>query len=267
MSLILDALNRSQDERRGDAEVPGLETRHYPVPEQTRSTPVMWVVGLVLLAALLGLAAYLLLAREVAPEVVVATPEELPSEAPIERTEPVVESVPDPVRLSLPTQAAARGGEVAALYSQAAAAQKPSPAEAAEPKVAAKAPAETRPAEPVKPQTVASNPPVEEAVDLEQMVAIAEQEMENQRLQEHDAPFLSELSQQRKDAIPTLLYSRHDYAGDARRSSVVINGKTLRAGSQVAPGIQLDEVLPDSAVFSFRGEQFRLAALNSWVNL
>jgi hypothetical protein len=107
----------------------------------------------------------------------------------------------------------------------------------------------------------------EETLDLEALVALAEEEVDNARLTEHPAPFLASLSQQKKDQIPTLMYSRHDYSSDSRQSTVVINGKSLRAGGSVGGGVSVKEILPDSVVLSHQGTEFRLRALNSWVNL
>ncbi len=95
----------------------------------------------------------------------------------------------------------------------------------------------------------------------------AENELENARLAEHPAPFIAQLSQQTKDGIPSIFYQRHDYRGDSARSVVVLNGQELRVGGRPAAGVTVDEILPDSVVLSYRGTQFRLRALNSWVNL
>jgi len=106
----------------------------------------------------------------------------------------------------------------------------------------------------------------EQPIDIEALVKQAQTELADARLAENGVPFLATLSQQTKDGIPTILYQRHDYSGDPARSSVVINGKSLRVGGS-AGGVQVVEILPDSAVFEYRGTRFRLRALNSWVNL
>lgn len=107
----------------------------------------------------------------------------------------------------------------------------------------------------------------EEPVDIEEILLRAKEEMNQGDLVEHPAPFLVDLSQRTKDEIPTIMYQRHNYGGDSSRSSVVLNGKTLRAGGNAASGVTVDEILSDSVILSFRGTQFRLRALNSWVNL
>ena len=47
----------------------------------------------------------------------------------------------------------------------------------------------------------------------------------------------------------------------------MLNSKSVKVGGNVAPGVKLDEILPDSVVLDYRGTQFRLRALNSWINL
>lgn len=120
-------------------------------------------------------------------------------------------------------------------------------------------------------QTPAKATPVaqrdEQQVDLEEMLGRARDEMENTGLVEHPAPFVASLSQNTKDSIPTVLYQRHDYSSQAGRSSVVLNGKSLRVGGSPGAGMKVDEILSDSVVLNYRGSQFRLRALNSWVNL
>jgi general secretion pathway protein B len=106
-----------------------------------------------------------------------------------------------------------------------------------------------------------------QSLDVEALLQQARSQLVNQRLEEHPAPFLADLAQQRKDAIPTLLYSAHDYRGGDGQSSVQINGHTAHAGERLDKGVTVDEILPDSVVLSHEGQQFRLRALNSWVNL
>ena len=102
--------------------------------------------------------------------------------------------------------------------------------------------------------------------DVDALVSQAEATMAQRGLTEHSAPFVSELSQIDKDAIPTIFYSKHDFA-EAGGASVILNGKSLGAGDAVGGGVRLEEILPDSVVLSHHGVEFRLKALNSWVNL
>ncbi|MEM1189646.1 MAG: general secretion pathway protein GspB [Pseudomonadota bacterium] len=106
---------------------------------------------------------------------------------------------------------------------------------------------------------------IEESVDIEAVLRDVRAEARAGGLQPHRAPLLAELSQQFRDEVPTLMYLRHDFnpGGD---STVLMNGETLRVGGRTR-GVELREILPQSAVLLFRGQEFRLRALNSWVNL
>ena len=107
----------------------------------------------------------------------------------------------------------------------------------------------------------------EQSIDIEEVLQRAQAEVEDASLDDHPAPFLSNLSQQTKDDIPTLYYQRHDYSDDQSISSVVLNGKKVTVGGSPMSGMKVDEILTDSVVLSYRGTQFRLRALNSWINL
>ncbi|MEP1472865.1 MAG: general secretion pathway protein GspB [Halieaceae bacterium] len=292
MSLILDALNRSESERRGSGEIPGLATEHFsePSPDGRRLTAYLPWLGLVLAIAVI---AWLLLDRS-EPDLGVSelsAPSEVPGAAPApiaNQPAPVanVAEAPPPAAAAAVTEAtpvkkrtvspspaardrntsmsASADPAVAALYQQA-----PAPAEAVN-TVADSVPAARSTAKKSAPVAATKAPeavPQSEPLDISAVLESAKKEMENARLAEHPAPFIEDLSQQRKDAIPTLMYSIHNFSGKAGQSSVMINGKSLQAGGNVGKGVRLEEILPESIVLSYQGEQFRLRALNSWVNL
>lgn len=103
-------------------------------------------------------------------------------------------------------------------------------------------------------------------LDIEAMVQQAEKSLSKQKLEEHSSPLLEELTQSLKDALPTLMYLRHDYRGGGG-SQVTINRREAGTGESVAPGVEVVEILTDAVVLRFQGQVFRLRALNSWVNL
>ena len=107
----------------------------------------------------------------------------------------------------------------------------------------------------------------EEPIDIASVLQSAREEMKDATLGEHPVPLLSALSQQTKDDIPTVYYQRHDYSNNTSISTVVLNRKTLRVGGNPVNGMEVEEILPDSVVLNYQGMQFRLRALNSWVNL
>ena len=280
MSLILDALNRSQAERGTEGDVPGIETQHWiePLPYARR-----WQRGLLWLA--LGLAllviAWLLVSRNGGPEEVpakVSAP--VAAQAPVEvrsnstqakLVESELSKVPPPVKetaASPQTRAAAPVDDPAASKREilqestgnsAAVANLYSTTDVAEASVAVSPAADAG--------SQAKQQAVEQPIDIEKMVNLARREAKNAELSEHPAQFLSQLSQQKKDQVPTIYYTQHDYSSTASQSSVMLNGKLVRVGGRVAGKIKLLEILPNSIVLSDRGTEFRLRALNSWINL
>jgi hypothetical protein len=302
MSLILDALNRS---RQDTSDVPGLATQHFEPVEPAGGD--RWRVALPWLALVVAAGVIVWLALERGREPVASAPPvaeavvpattlqsadtlqqgpvpasggrsveavRAPDPRPADTAQPVVVPVPDRTE-----QSAAAGGRSPAEQHREV--TEPAGQElAADPEVAAlyqrEAPAASSPLKPAVSATAADTeappetPPTqrdEQPVDLEHLVVKAQREVDNARLSEHPAPFVIDLSQQKKDAVPTIFYQRHDYAGDSASSSVVLNGKTLRVGGLAAPGVKVEEILPDSVVLSHDGNPFRLRALNSWVNL
>lgn len=104
----------------------------------------------------------------------------------------------------------------------------------------------------------------DKSIDIEALLRKAQAHMGEASLTAHRVPLIDRLSQQQKDRIPTLLYTEHSWSAES--ASVVINGQRLLAGGRLN-GLAVVEVLDDSVILSWSGIEFRLAALNSWVNL
>jgi len=77
-------------------------------------------------------------------------------------------------------------------------------------------------------------------------------------------PLLAQMPRRVQRTVPTINYSLHIYAEAG--GLVVLNGKRLKTGAQLSPQLRITAILKDSLVLEFEGEQFRLAALNSWMN-
>lgn len=289
MSLILDAINRSQRERANPGDVPGIATQHYVDSSPPRGA---WRLPLLLLALVLALAVIVWLLLRPAPQLAAPAPDagdlvsSVPEPAPATPA-PVAAAKPAPAPLRESPRVAktadraddrpaasekqgrtqgavepadkAQDPAVAALYSQAARAESAADESMDEPAPVAPAAASAT--------ASAAAGRTEEPVAIETLLRRAREEMDAGSLPPHPAPMLGELSQQQKDAIPTLLYSAHDFRGDGGDSSVLINGNSVRVGGRVAAGVQVTEILPDSVVLEHAGRAFRLKALNSWVNL
>jgi len=303
MSLILDALNRSRQD--SDA-VPGLATQHYVEVENDGGSKTRQILLWLALGAALVVIIALLFERDPQPvpveaslpapaatagagaAVVAASTTQASSaaslavdpkpalEKPIPQTaaEPpaqvqaalsAVTTTADDAVATVPEKTA-----VQRLYEQREQQANAIPEEArsaasksalADNTAALAESANNAPAEKVPVQRK------QEPIDIEKVVLQAREDLKDERLDEHPAPFIAELSQQAKNDIPTIYYQRHDYSGDSARSSVMLNSKSVKVGGNVAPGVKLDEILPDSVVLDYRGTQFRLRALNSWINL
>ena len=283
MSLILDALNRS---RQDSAPVPGLATEHFgESPQQGWRKYLPWSA---LLVALLIIGALLLERGDPAP-VAVMDPAPVMVPEPEVAPPPAAPAIPEqePAAIATPPPAAADTITEASPVEPAVGVQPPAPSAGVDPAVTQLYSQGAPDSRPVAQSTAVDEPPgpqpeappeavevtepeptlvqQEQSVDIEKLVLQAQEEIENARLAEHPAPFVSELSQQTKDAIPTVYYQRHDYS-DAG-STVVLNGKSLKVGGSPAPGMKVNEILPDSVVLNYRGTEFRLRALNSWINL
>jgi hypothetical protein len=111
------------------------------------------------------------------------------------------------------------------------------------------------PSEESAPQLNAAQQALLEQVQTEQMRG---------QLTPHSVPQLGTLSPQYRDQVPTLLYEVHYFASDT--AYVVVSGQRLQAGDSVK-GVDIIEILEDSVICGYGGRRFRLAALNSWINM
>lgn len=284
MSLILDALNRADQERSDGDKAPSIRTVHTPMQQAEKPVKRWLVEGLVLLLALLVIA-YLLFANR-AP----TNTSTLPPVAAVTSTEP--KAAPAPVPTSEPTsrplaptaQQAAVEQSSQALDTMAKAAAKPLAALAAPQKTI-----HTKPA--VKKITAKSDPAI---ASLYQQQSVQQSTVKpdakptakaptptiNNRVTQTTAkepenitatilaqlPYLAELPTRFQNTVPSINYSIHVYSETEDSGFVNLNGSMRRVGNEVEPGLRVIAILRDSVVLDYRGTQFRLIALNSWVN-
>jgi hypothetical protein len=115
------------------------------------------------------------------------------------------------------------------------------------------------------PSRVADLDSIPPPIDLEKAIAEAAKAVGEQSLVPHATTMLENLSQQQKDDIPTLIYSTHDFQTDGS-ATVELNGQRLKVGQRAGP-VRVKDILIDSVILEISGVTFRLAALNSWVNM
>lgn len=61
-----------------------------------------------------------------------------------------------------------------------------------------------------------------------------------------------------REGLPEIRMSLHYFTNDPSLRLVRINGETLREGREISPGLRLEEITSDGAVFTYRHYRFRL---------
>lgn len=80
-----------------------------------------------------------------------------------------------------------------------------------------------------------------------------------------DVPYLNELPARFQSSVPTLNYENHIYS--EKGGAVMLNKNTYKTGDTLSAGLVLQRIASDGIILEFNGQRFKLAALNSWVNL
>ncbi|WOJ96172.1 general secretion pathway protein GspB [Congregibacter brevis] len=294
MSLILDALSRAEREKREQASPAPTILSQELTPGSSGST--RWMTWAALWALLVCLLAAMFVLFRTVPEhspAAKTTPQtttavsfdtvksaqsddmstpsrRLPTAARAQQAQMPAQAIPADSLSGIEPASEERTAAVAALYSQ--------PAEAlaieAEPLANETELTVNRSSEPIEegseaagalPAVTASSVITESEIDVEQVLREIRAEAANSGLEPHPTPLLEDLTKQFKDRVPTLMYSSHDYSS-LGRSTVTINGDILTRGQRTR-GVEVRELLSDSVILRFDSTDFRLRALNSWVNL
>lgn len=71
-------------------------------------------------------------------------------------------------------------------------------------------------------------------------------------------PPLSSLGAERRGRLPPLKVSMHVYAEAAGDRVVLIDGRRLREGDEISPGLRLVEIRRDGSVLELEGQRFLL---------
>lgn len=62
-----------------------------------------------------------------------------------------------------------------------------------------------------------------------------------------------------RQEIPSLTISLHGYSSDPAERMVMINGRLLREGDDLAAGLRLEQVTPDGAILGYKGYRIHSA--------
>lgn len=225
MSLILDALRKSeQDRRASDILVPG----EMPMPASEPPARPRWLIGatVALAAGLILTAIYFMIPRRGETEAsvpVVASVVPAVVEPAVSVPEPPAEPAPPVLQTNAFAPAPATGG--ARDLAQEAQVESTQPKKAPAVVVAAVAPAP-------QPVAVAPAPP--------------------------SLKFLRGMSPQFQKSLPELVMNIHIYSVAEVDRLLYINNQPYVAGQKIQDDLVVEEIVPDGAVLSFRGQRFKL---------
>ena len=264
MSLLLDALNKADQERKRNETTPGISSNHERrTGEEPRSFSLLLIVAGAIGLCVLFVVIYWLGQHSTATPpaqsninnsaTVVAT--ENNKAATENKPAPVAEQ-PQAVSSNPPPNNADEN--VANLYQQNT--QVP-PANAAitlstpQPAPAQQEPVQQEPVQPA-PEPPPPPPPPATPENIPAPTSIT---------QFANLPELHDLPNNILEKVPTLNYSEHNY--NVNGGSVKINGAIRHVNEQIANGIVIDKILEDGMVLHIDNYSFKMRAMNSWVNM
>lgn len=274
MSLILDALNRAENERKNQNAVPDLNTLHRPQeidtsPEARRT--LWWVMGVVLALVAIIIVLVVLLRREPVERISVAKTVPVQQSLAVSSPNPVVEQKPsaDPLSTSTATavpvvetapQVSAPNADVNKLYVTEDV-ESPAVVDTGVNELYAAEAATTAASETiVDPFNAAGDAAIVSAAAQEQAPSRTFDSIKN-------IPDFNALPWNMRQQIPTISYARHNYLATGI-SSVVINNQTSGVGNIIGTGqFIVQEIFVDGVILKHGNAVFKLRALNGWINM
>jgi general secretion pathway protein B len=245
MSYILDALRKSESERR-QGRVPdlGQQVQLIRKPRKKSSALAMWIgAGLVLNAAVLAFV-FWPSSPEIMPQAgVTETPEPAETAKAIEASEP---------KESTETTEATERQQVQAVEEVAERPDTPNP----EQDTADQAQIElVEPPEQERPTIIVpSSRNTEPTASPERPIGFPE-----------SVPHLVELPLDFQKSIPDLVFNSHIYASDPASRRVMINNNYLRPGDSFS-GIRVERITEEGVVLSRNNRPFRVGIVRDWVS-
>jgi general secretion pathway protein B len=73
-----------------------------------------------------------------------------------------------------------------------------------------------------------------------------------------------ELPETLQQHIPIMEFSAHVYSSNPLHRSIVINGRYMEEGDQLASDLTLSEITPKGAIFDFQGQLFHQNVVSAW---
>ncbi len=242
MSLLLDALNKADQERKRNEATPGINSNHESLNEEGSRKSILLIAVIVAALAILLAIIFWLGQRSATPAIatsttsttakssVAAQQQKLPPATPVA---PAITPEATPAAEDIDTSEE----NVASLYQQNAVAQ-----------ASNQIPVQTPPA--TDNSANANSEPLSAPKSITQFANL---------------PDLHDLPSQVLEKIPSLNYSEHNYNNNG--GSVKINGTIHHANDQLANGLVIDKILEDGMILHMDNYSFKMRALNSWVNM
>lgn len=137
----------------------------------------------------------------------------------------------------------------------------------------------TRPLPPPLPEPVILPKPAQDPGRQERgnqdLAALLQSALNNVPLEPEPAPMqtqpaasqvvpIAALTPALRQQIPRLAYGAHLYSSNPAKRSVVINGREIREGNEVAPGVMLQAIAQNYIVLGVAGQSVSLKALQDW---
>lgn len=254
MSLLLDALNKADRERKRNETTPGIDSNHERINSASSHKKVILITALAVTSFLLLLASIYWLGQKSAKKSEQGIAE---TSASAQQASAKSKSIPAQSKQAststLTTNSASKNSaedidtsdeSVASLYQQNTQTQ---PSNAT---LTLNAPDTTPDAAPTVDVSKSPAPTAGSPTSINQFANL---------------PDLHDLPNQVLEKIPSLNYSEHNF--NANGGNVKINGVIHHANDQLAPGLVIDKILEDGMILHTDNYSFKMRALNSWVNM
>lgn len=257
MSLLLDALNKADQERKRNNEAaPGINSNHEQLNDHGPRNHSILLIAVIVVGLLILLAAIYWLGQRSTATPVATTPTPTPVVAQ-PKTAPRIASKNSTVssevksadantnssNTKIETESETPDESVANLYQNTQVPQSNAAITISTP------PAGTL-AQPVVEAPPVSAPNIPSPTSITQFANLPEI---------HDLP--NNILQK----IPSLGYSEHNYTVNG--ASVKINGEIKHVNDQLPSGIVIDKILEDGMILHIENYSFKMRAMNSWVNM
>jgi general secretion pathway protein B len=249
MSLLLDALNKADQERKRNEATPGINSNHEGLADQEARKNSMVLIVVILVSLVILLAAIYWLGQRSAVSAQASTDAKEPKPAqnliaskPTSTIHSTTTSSPTQTQSPTETTNDSTEDSVADLYQQ----NVQTPARNATLTTAA--------IEPTTPEAAASTSNIEPTGATPTSIA-----------QFANLPDLHDLPTQVMDKIPSLNYTEHNY--NSIGGNVKLNGTIHHINDQLGNGLVIDKILSDGMILHIDNYSFKMKALNSWVNI